>query len=160
AAAIQAAIPLPNRDGTSGNYTATGPVELDRNNFDVKLNCSIGRAAQVWAKYSQMNAVVSSGSFLGEAGGYGFGGGTRDGPTTVRLAPLGATWTLSPHLVVDGTIGMSRMDQEVLVAKYGTNVGTDVLGIPGTNGDGGGNGDIRASGMPAFFISGFEDLGG
>src|SRR5262249_20105043 len=126
AAAIQAAIPLPNRDGTSGNYTATGPVELDRNNFDVKLNCSIGRAAQVWAKYSQMNAVVSSGSFLGEAGGYGFGGGTSDGHTTVRLATLGATWTLSPHLVVDGTIGMSRMDQEVLVAKYGTNVGTDV----------------------------------
>src|SRR5262249_19771519 len=123
-------------------------------------NCSIGRAAQVWAKYSQMNAVVSSGSFLGEAGGYGFGGGTSDGHTTVRLATLGATWTLSPHLVVDGTIGMSRMDQEVLVAKYGTHVGTDVLGIPGTNGDGGGNGDIRASGMPAFFISGFEDLGG
>ena len=42
----------------------------------------------------------------------------------------------------------------------GTNFGTDVFGIPGTNGDGGSNGDIRASGMPAFFISGLESLGG
>ena len=45
-------------------------------------------------------------------------------------------------------------------AQYGVNVGTDVLGIPGTNGDGGSNGDIRASGMPSFFIAGYEGLGG
>ena len=160
AAAIQAVVPLPNRGGTFGNYTATGPVELDRNNFDVKLNYNISRAAQVWAKYSQMNALVSWVPFLGEAGGLGFGGTTDEGDTRVRLATLGTTWTLSPNLVLDGTIGMTRMDQEVLVAKYGTNVGTDVLGIPGTNGDGGSHGDIRTSGMPAFFISGLEGLGG
>jgi hypothetical protein len=160
AAAIQAAVPLPNRDGTSGNYTATGPVEMDRNNFDVKLNYTIGQAVQVWAKYSQMNALVNSGSFLGEAGGRGFGGGTGEGDTTVRLATVGTTWTLSPRLVLDGTIGSTRMDQDVLVARYGTNVGTDVLGIPGTNGDGGSHGDIRASGMPGFLISGFEGIGG
>src|SRR4030095_14423831 len=84
-AAIQAAVPLPNREGTSGNYTATGPVNMDRNNFDVKLNYAISPAAQVWAKYSQMNALVTSAPFLGEAGGRGFGGGTGDGHTRVRL---------------------------------------------------------------------------
>ncbi len=160
AAAIQAVVPLPNRGGSFGNYTATGPLEMDRNNVDVKLNYHLSPAAQVWAKYSQMNALVSSVPFLGEAGGRGFGTNGDEGDTTVRLATLGTTWTLSPSLVLDGTIGMSRMDQEVFVARYGTNVGTDILGIPGTNGDGGSNGDIRTSGMPAFFISGFEGLGG
>jgi hypothetical protein len=160
AAAIQAAVPLPNRDGSFGNYTATGPVEMDRNNFDVKLNYLFGPAAQVWAKYSQMNALVSSLPFLGEAGGRGFAGGTDEGDTRVRLATLGTTWTLSPSLVLDGTIGMTRMDQDVFVARYGTNVGTDLLGIPGTNGDGGSHGDIRTSGMPVFYISGMEALGG
>jgi hypothetical protein len=160
AAAIQAAVPLPNRDGPSGNYTATGPVSLDRNNVDLKLNYTVGKAVQVWAKYSQMNALVSSAPFLGEAGGRGFGGGTGESNTVVRLATVGTTWTLSPKLVLDGTVGSTRMDQDVSVARYGTNVGTDVLGIPGTNGDGGSHGDVRASGMPAFFISGFEGLGG
>ena len=160
AAAIQAVVPLPNRGGSFGNYTATGPLEMDRNNVDVKLNYHLSPAAQVWAKYSQMSALVRSVPFLGEAGGRGFGTNGDEGDTTVRLATLGTTWTLSPSLVLDGTIGMSRMDQEVFVARYGTNVGTDILGIPGTNGDGGSNGDIRTSGMPAFFISGFEGLGG
>jgi carboxypeptidase family protein/TonB-dependent receptor-like protein len=160
AAAIQATIPLPTRADTSGNYTATGPVQLDRNNFDGKLNYTIGQAVQVWAKYSQMNALVDSGSFLGEAGGVGFGGGTGRGDTKVRIGTVGLTWTLSPKVVIDATIAATRMDQGVLVAQYGNNVGTDVLGIPGTNGDGGSHGDIRASGMPGFLISGFEGLGG
>jgi hypothetical protein len=160
AARIQAAVPLPNRDGVYGNYTDTGPEEMDRNNVDVKLNYGLGKAAQIWAKYSQMSASVDAGYFLGEAGGPGFGTSVGNGDTRVRLATLGITWTLSPKLVLDGTIGMTRWDQEVVPPDYGTNFGTDVLGIPGTNGDGGSNGDIRTSGSPAFWISGFTELGG
>ena len=52
------------------------------------------------------------------------------------------------------------MDQEVLPPDYGTNIGTDVLGIPGTNGDGGTDGDIRASGAPGFYMQGYTPLGG
>ena len=161
AAQIQAALPLPNGEGAFGNYTATGPVEMDRNNFDLKVSYNLSRAGQVWAKYGLMNAAVSSDAFLGEAGGMGFGGvvpGTSD--TRVQLATLGTTWTISPSLVLDGTIGLSRMDQEVLQLHFGTDVGTDVLGIPGTNGDGGAGGDIRTSGTPGFWISGYSGIGG
>jgi hypothetical protein len=160
AARIQAAVPLPNRDGVSGNYTDTGPEEMDRNNFDLKLNYNLSNAAQIWAKYSQMSAAVNAPYFLGEAGGPGFGLSVGIGDTRVRLAALGTTWTLSPNLVLDGTIGMTQRDQEVVPPDYGTNIGTDVLGIPGTNGDGGSNGDIRASGTPAFWINGYTPLGG
>ena len=162
---LQSRLPLPNAAGTSRNYSASGPVNLHRNNFDGKLNYNVGSTGQVWAKYSQMNATVSSDMWLGNpqdngAGGYGFGTGSGVGDTKVRLASLGSTWTLSPTLVLDATIGMSRMDQECIPPDIGTNFGTDIFKIPGTNGDGGSNGDPRTSGMPGFFIDGYEPFGG
>jgi hypothetical protein len=160
AAQIQAAVPLPNQGGVFSNYNDTGPEDLDRNSFDFKLNYHLSNAAQVWAKYSQMNALASAPYFLGEAGGGGFGFGVGTGDTRVRLATLGTTWSLSPRTVLDATLGMTRMDQEVLQPDYGTNIGTDVLGIPGTNGDGGANGDIRTSGAPWFQMAGYTRLGG
>src|SRR5207249_49932 len=96
---LQARLPLPNGPGTAGNYTATGPINLHRNNFDGKLNYNIGSSAQVWGKYSQMNAKVVSDMWLGNpqngvAGGAGFGGnGSGTGDTKVKLGTLGATWT-------------------------------------------------------------------
>jgi hypothetical protein len=160
AAQIQEAVPLPNRDGVFANYTDTGPEEMDRNSFDFKLNYNLGSAAQIWAKYSQMSASVGAPYFLGEAGGPGFELSVGNSDTRVRLATLGTTWTLSPHVVLDATVGLTRWDQEMLPPDYGTNIGTDVLGIPGTNGDGGSNGDIRASGTPVFWIFGYTPLGG
>lgn len=156
AAQIQSLVPLPNRDGSFSNYTATGPTKMNRHNFDFKLTYNTSSAAQVWAKYSQMNAEVTSDAFLGDAGGGGFGTLPGVGDTVVRLATVGTTWTLSPSFVLDGTIGMSRMDQDVVLPGFGTNFGTDVFGIPGTNGDGGSLGDPRTSGIPTFEIPGFS----
>jgi hypothetical protein len=165
AAELQALLPLPNLPGTSSNYTATGPVKLTRNNFDFKLNWNVSSSAQVWAKYSQMNALVYSDMWLGNppdggAGGEGFGEGSGDGDTTVRLGTLGLTWTVSPSFVVDGAVGTTRFDQECIPPDFGVNYGTDIFGIPGTNGDGGGGGDSRYSGMPGFYVSSFTAFGG
>jgi hypothetical protein len=162
---LQSRLPMPNRPGTTGNYTDTGLVDFNRDNFDFKLNYNVSSEAQVWAKYSQMNATVYSDMWLGNppdggAGGYGFGVGSGTGDTKVKLGTLGLTWTVSPSLIVDGTVGATRFDQEVLPPDFGVNYGTDVFGIPGTNGDGGSNGDPRTSGMPAFVITGFEPFGG
>jgi Carboxypeptidase regulatory-like domain len=163
--ALQSRLPLPNGPGTSGNYTGTGPIDLKRNNFDGKINYNISPSAQVWAKYSQMNATVESDMWLGNpqndgAGGYGFGAGSGVGDTKVKLGTLGVSWSISPKIVLDGTIGMTRFDQECIPPDIGTNFGTDVFGIPGTNGDGLSGGDPRTSGMPSFFITGYEPFGG
>ena len=162
---LQSRLPLPNGSGTSGNYSGTGPIDLSRNNFDFKVNFQATSATQVWAKYSQMNATVTSDMWLGNpqdggAGGYGFGDGSGVGDTKVKLGTLGTTWTISPKLLMDGTFGMTRFDQTCIPPDVGTNYGTEVFGIPGTNGDGGSNGDPRASGMPSFSISGYEPFGG
>ena len=165
AQALQSRLPQPNGPGTSSNYTDTGLVDFTRNNYDFKLNYNLSSAAQIFAKFSQMNGKVYSDMWLGNppdggAGGAGFGVGSGSGDTKVRIGTLGLTWTLSPNLIVDGSFGLTRFDQECLPPDYGTNFGTDVFGIPGTNGAGGSNGDVRASGMPGFGISGFEWFGG
>jgi hypothetical protein len=165
ARALQARLPMPNLPGVSGNYTGTGPIDLKRTNLDFKLNYNVSSAGQVWAKYSQMNATVESDMWLGNpqdggAGSYGFGDGSGVGDTRVKLGTIGTTWTLSPNLVLDGTIGLTRFDQECVPPDVGTNFGTDVFGIPGTNGAGLSGGDPRTSGMPSFFVSGYADYGG
>jgi hypothetical protein len=162
---IQSRIPLPNQAGTSSNYTDTGLVDFNRNNYDFKLNYNISSAAQVWAKFSQMNANVYSDMWLGNPdqggiGGYGFGVGSGTGDTRVRIGTVGMNWTLSPNFLIDATVSGMHFDQTCLPPDYGTNYGTDVFGIPGTNGAGGGDGDIRYSGLPYFDISNYEPLGG
>jgi len=166
AQALQSRMPLPNGPGTSGNYTTSGTTDFNRNNYDAKLNYNISSAAQIFAKYSQMSATVTADSFFGDpakggAGGYGFGGGLGgSADTKVRIGTLGLTWTLSPRVVLDAVFGMTRFDQSNIPQDYGTNYGSDVFGIPGTNGAGGGNGDIRYSGMPTIAISGYDSYGG
>jgi hypothetical protein len=162
---LQARLPQPNLPGETSNYTDTGTIDFNRDNFDFKVNYNINSAAQVFAKYSMMNGDVTSDMWLGDpndggAGGSGFGDGSGVGDTKVKIGTVGLTWTLSPNLILDGSFGMTRFDQECKPPDYGTNFGTDVFGIPGTNGDGGANGDERYSGMPAFAISGFEWFGG
>ncbi len=68
---------------------------------------------------------------------------------------MGHTLTLSPTLVVDGNVGFTRMSEYGQTPDFGTNIGSDVLKIPGTN-----NGsDLRSSGIPFFAISGYANLG-
>jgi len=162
---IQGRLPMPNSDGTSSNYTGTGPIDLNRNNFDFKFNYNASSAVQVFAKYSQMNATVESDMWLGNpqdggAGGYGFGAGSGVGDTKVKLGTFGVTWTVSPNFLIDGSVGHTRFDQESIPPDIGVNYGTDIFGIPGTNGDGLSGGDPRTSGLPSFFVSGYQPFGG
>jgi outer membrane receptor protein involved in Fe transport len=92
---------------------------------------------------------------LGDGGGPGLcaGGG---GVSTMRaqLATIGHTLTLSPNLVVDGTIGFTRWAMDLVAPDYGKNWGSDFLGIPGTNGP-----DIRQSGFPIFSFNTYTPMG-
>ena len=149
---------------TSGNYTGTGPIDLTATTSTSSSTTTSAPAAQIWAKYSQMNATVESDMWLGNPAGRR-GGRLRlwrraRASATPRSSSgtLGTTWTLSPNLVLDGTIGMTRFDQECIPPDVGTNFGTDVLGIPGTNGDGLSGGDPRRRACPASSITGYERL--
>ncbi|MET0168529.1 MAG: hypothetical protein ABW318_26490, partial [Vicinamibacterales bacterium] len=156
---IQAMYPEPNNAGTNNGlqnnlFLPRNPT-ADRDNYDVKVNWNRTSSHQIWAKFSMMQASVFDLFYLPfEAAG---GGDTR---TTVYT--VGQTWTLTPTLLLDGSIGANVMKQSMTGPDYGTDYGTEVFGIPGLNADGvGGPGSAdleRYSGMPVF-STGLSQLG-
>jgi hypothetical protein len=154
---MQDLVPQPNLSGTASNYFNQGTQAFDRDNYDVKMNWNRTAEHSIFVKYSAMNANAECPFALGQAGGGAVctGGVAGLAHTLTQIATIGHTWTLSPRLVVDGTIGWTRMTQQGTNPDFGTNYGLEFLGIPGTNGP-----DIRQSGLPGFTISGgYTSLG-
>jgi len=149
-------VPAQTLSGDTANYFNAGTQRLNRNNIDAKVNWNRNEKQQIWVKYSIMKALVKCGFALGEAGGPGLctGGGLGEGSTQVQVATIGQTYTVSPKFLIDATLGWTRFGQAVEPPDLGKNYGSEVLGIPGTNGP-----DIRESGLPYFSISDYTTLG-
>jgi hypothetical protein len=136
--------PVPNFDADS--HLVTFATDFRRSQYDLKVNWNISATHQGWVKAGVMDAEVAGLVKLGfDEPGTGF--------TRVYAGAIGETWTVSPTMVLDATLGYTRLDQQVYNADFGTNWGSDVFGIPGTNGP-----DIRQSGMPTMSM-GYEVLG-
>jgi hypothetical protein len=157
-AQIIALLPPPNVPGAGNidNYFFSATHRLNRNNIDAKVDWNPSTNHSIFAKYSTMKSVFHGVPSLGKAiGECACDGGLGDFHSHVQLVTVGHTLTLSPTLVVDGNVGFTRMSEYGKTPDYGTNIGSDVLGIPGTN-----NGsDLRSSGFPFFFVSGFAHMG-
>lgn len=148
-------VPLPNQSGDLNNYFNLGTQRFNRNNVDAKINWNRNEKHQIWGKYSVMTALVQGDYGLGQAGGSCLcDGGVGAGDTLVQIAGIGQTYTVSPTFLIDGTLGWTRFGQAVTPPDLGTNYGSEVLGLPGTNGP-----DPRESGLPAFYISDYSSLG-
>lgn len=150
---FQDLIPDPNLPGVFANYFAAGNETMDRYNYDVKINYNRNVKHMMFGKYSAMDALVDCPFSLGAAGGVALCPAGR-GDTLVQLATFGNTYILSPTMLLDVTLGWTRLGQSVLGPDYGTNFGLEFLGVPGTNGP-----DIRESGMPGTTITGYTALG-
>ena len=154
---ILALIPATNSGtGETNNYFSSATQRLNRNDFDGKVDWNRTSNHTIFAKYSAMKSVFHGQPSLGKAiGDCNCDGGLGEFHSFVQLVTVGHTLTLSPTLVVDGNVGFTRMSEYGQTPDIGTNIGSDVLGIPGTN-----NGsDLRSSGIPFFFVSGYADLG-
>jgi len=158
AAKIIALLPPPNVPGAGSvsNYFKSATQRLNRNNYDAKVDWNRTAKHSIFAKYSAMKSVFHGEPSLGKAiGDCACDGGLGDFHSFVQLVTVGHTLTLSPTLVVDGNVGFTRMSEYGQPPDHGTNIGSDVLGIPGTN-----NGsDLRSSGFPLFAVSGFTNIG-
>ena len=163
---LQSRLPEPNGPGTSSNYTDTGLVDFTPQQLrpQGQLQRQLRRADLGEVQPDERDGVVRHVAGrpsrrrrgrlrlrrrLGHRRHQGEGGDPRHSRGRCHRASSSTE-----------TSSFARFDQTCLPPDYGTNYGTDVFGIPGTNGAGGGNGDIRYSGMPGFFISGFEAFGG
>jgi hypothetical protein len=160
---IQGLFPDANLPGSSGanvggasttrNYVQDAHRKFNRNNYDFKVNWNPSAATQVWGKYSRMGATVDSPQ------GYLGYNNVLTGDTTVNQYTVGSTWTVSPSMVVDATLGISKMTHESTAGDSVLgNFGLDTLGIHGTNGGANFSADPRYAGLPAF-LTGFSTVG-
>ena len=121
------------------DYSQLRNESQKRDNLDLKVNWQLKPTAMIWAKVGYMDNTGTGNNFY-----LGFDNPSI-GDTTVKLLTFGTTWTLGPSTVLDGNFGISRQDQTVLPADYGTDYGIQ-LGIPGTNNPA----DSRESGLPVM----------
>jgi hypothetical protein len=130
-----------NSNGLADDYVVEREPRTERDNFDLKLTWQRTPAHSLWLRVGLLDAEVEDNFILGWYDG-------SLGDTRVYVAALGHTWTLSPRLIVDGTIGLNRLDQQVTGPDYGTDIGSDVLGIPARTGPTSGRAGSRTSTAP------------
>jgi Carboxypeptidase regulatory-like domain/TonB dependent receptor len=157
-AKILALVPPPNVPGAgdTDNYFKSATQRLNRNNFDGKVDWNRTAKHSIFAKYSAMKSLFHGEPSLGAAiGDCACDGGLGNFHSFVQLVTVGHTLTLSPNLVLDGNVGFTRMSEYGQPPDFGTNIGLDVLGIPGTNNPP----DLRSSGFPFFAVTGYANMG-
>ena len=153
---MAALLPQPNQgSGISNNYFGSASLQFTRDNVDMKINYNPNDRSTIFGRYSLMPAHIFDPQALGPAGGNTFDGGQPGAaPSLTQVAALGGTFNFTPRLLLDANIGYVR---EPLAAKNPDlvkNYGSDVLGIPGTNGP-----SPLQGGYPNFVVSGFSSMG-
>jgi hypothetical protein len=155
AAKMLALVPAPNQTTFPSNYFAAGSYEFNRDNFDAKVNYNPTDKSSVFARYSFSPSDIFDPPSLGPAGGDALAGGQPgNAPARIQSASVGGTYTISPRLLADATLGFTRQRLGAQNVDIDKNYGLDELQIPGTNGA-----DRLQGGYPRFNISNFSALG-
>jgi hypothetical protein len=155
AAYMAGLIPTPNQSVFPNNYLAIGDYALTRDNIDAKINYNPRSKMQVFGRYSFSPTLVFDPPSLGPAGGDATNGGQPGrAPGRIQSTGVGATYTVSPHVLFDLVFGYTRLRLAAQNVDIDKNYGLDVLKIPGTNGS-----DPLQGGYPRFTFSTFSNLG-
>jgi hypothetical protein len=137
------------------NYDAYGGTQYNRSNWDFKVNYNPTSKTMLWGRYSISPMDIVAPLDLGPAGGDAFGGGNAGhAGGRVQVTAAGFTYMITPTVVLDGNGGYTRQNIGANGDVQDGFFGTDVLHIPGTNGVG-----PNYAGIPAFFITGINNLG-
>jgi hypothetical protein len=155
AAKMTALIPAANLTTFPSNYFASGSYEFDRDNSDFKINYNPTDKSSVFGRYSYSPSLIFDPPSLGPAGGDALAGGQPgEAPSRIQSASVGATYTISPRLLADATLGFTRQRLGAQNVDIDKNYGLDDLQIPGTNGP-----DRLQGGYPRFAITGWSSIG-
>jgi Carboxypeptidase regulatory-like domain/TonB dependent receptor len=149
-------IPEPNIPGTvSNDYSTTETANFVRDDIDAKINYNPTERSTYFAHYTFSPSNIYASQLLGPAGGAGaFSDQPGNSYGRIQLIALGVNHTFTTNLVLDGTLNYTRLNLGAKNTDIGTDYGSDVLGIPGTNGP-----DPLQGGFPYFSISGFSGPG-
>jgi hypothetical protein len=151
-----ALIPEPNvAGGISNDYFAAGDWRFRRDNIDMKINYNPTDKFAVFGRYSISPSSIFDPQTLGAAGGAAIDGGQPgNGPGRIQSVSVGGTYTISPHFLIDGNAAFTRLHLAGENTDINQNYGSNVLGIPGTNGP-----SQLQGGIPSFAFTTFSSLG-
>ncbi len=153
---ILAFFPTNNLNRESNNYFASGPFAFDRHQVDSKVDYNVNSKFNLIGTFGVLHYRTNVPTVFGETGvGRPIGGSSNPGRghgNTYRFTIMG-TYTFTPNFLMDAHFGWARQGTASEQPGLGKNIGSEVLGIPGTNGS-------RAfeSGWPTF-ESDFATLG-
>lgn len=132
---LNSLIPNPVTDNTTGvNFEGSTVRQKDTNGFDGKIDHNFTGNHRLSGRYSFQKAVVTDPPLAGWglAGGPANGGFAGTGTTKTHSGALNYTGVLSPSLITELRIGLSRYRNDAYATDYGTKASDDV-GIRGVN---------------------------
>ncbi len=160
---------LPDRSGVGSlglnrNKLAAINYSFLRHQIDSKANFNISNKWTMFARLSFFHYKQWNPAAFGNLSGISvhptnFRTDNGFGPT--YSGTLSATYVATPSLVFDTYFGSTLVDSNAFAGNLDQRIGLDVLGIPGTNGDGvPGEAGSFYGGMPRMrFDAGFGNLG-
>jgi hypothetical protein len=125
--------------GMLNDYFGSGTLSYNRNTSDTKINYLPTENTQIFGKYSIEPFSITDPQNLGKAGGGTFDGGQAGAASgRIQNVGLGMSHVISSTMVIDADFGYTRQvtGAQSTVDIAAGNFGSDVLGIPGTNGVG------------------------
>lgn len=154
--------PLPNARGQGAlglnlNYLAGINYIYDRDQIDSKVSLNLTQRWTAFFRLSYLNYATDNPPPFGQLAGpavHPTDGRPGKGSGGTYSGTVSSTYVVSPNLVFDGYFGAMLLDTNALFPDLDRNIGRDVLGIPGTNGD-----TTFAGGMVRMPLDGFSLLG-
>jgi len=139
-----------NGSGLTNNFVAGGSALFNRTNIDTKINYNPNNKMTIFGRYSISPTLIYEPAVFGAASGPALNGGQLgSAPSRIQVAGIGGTYTFNSNLVADANFGYTRQRLGAEADDIGSNLGLDVLKIPGTNGP-----DRTQGGLPSFQING------
>ncbi|MBL8173454.1 MAG: TonB-dependent receptor [Bryobacterales bacterium] len=148
---------LGNTEALGTNYFANGSFLYDRHVLDTKFNVQATDRLNLSARVSYLDWNFDNPPLFGQLGGTGIEGrGSYDGKGLGNTLTMtySAAYTLSPTVVIDGYVGYTVIDNSVENTRLDEKLGSEFLGIPGTNGP-----SRNYGGWPGFIVTGYPTYG-
>ena len=131
-------LPAPNAGApgqTFNNYATSGSGIFNTNQWDVRIDTSLGQKLNVFGRYTYFGSALSGAPYFGLAGGDGYGAGGFAGTSSGlnQSVAAGGAYVLSNSWVTDFRFGYYRVYNSVIGPDADQPLGNQ-LGIPNANG--------------------------
>jgi hypothetical protein len=136
----------------SNNYYVNTPITNDLKHIDTKFDWVANQKLKIAGRYGYQRYNITQPTIFGPVLG-GSPNSIQTGYATAYAAT--ATYVFSPTLIIDGNWGRTYAHQVLNPPSTDKKLGSDLLGIPGTN-----LGNLpQAGGMPQFNVTNFSGYG-